>query len=164
MPSAIREFMVDYSNDCHTIHNAEAKIYIFNEAQNLQDALQGIYVYEDMKMSDSPFRDDRLAKIIVKNKGAWSYDSRNVPKKDDSWEGNACFNTTMYRAMLGNKKAKTLSNADFVSGDMLEFYSSCSFDAGRDIRYAFAGFLQEKIAMIVLISHTTGWSGWDCRK
>ena len=162
LPSAIREFMVDYTNDCHTIHSARAKIYLFNEVQNLQDALQGIYVYEDMKISGSPFRDDRLAKIIAKNKGAWSYDSRNVPKKDD-WS-NACFNTTMYRAMLGNKKAKTLSNADFVSGDMLDFHSSCSFDEGTDTRYAFAGFLQEKIAMIVLISHTTGWSGWDCRK
>ena len=109
-----------------------------------------------MLVSDSPFSDDRLAKIITQNKGAWSYDSRNEPKKDD-WS-NACFNTTMYRAILGNKKAKTLSNADFVSGDMLEFHSSCSFDAGMDKRHTFAGFLQEKIAMIVLIAHTTGWA------
>ena len=71
-----------------------------------------------MEMSGSLFRNKRLAKIITQNKSAWSYDSRDEPKKDD-WS-NACFNTTMYRAILGNKKAKTLSNADFVSGDMLD--------------------------------------------
>ena len=133
-------------------------VNIFNETQNLQDALQGIYIYEDMKVSGSPFRNKRLAQIITQNKSAWSYDSRNKPKKDDSWKSNACFNATMYRAILGNKEAKTLSNADFVSGDMLDFHSQCGRDAGMDIRYTFAGFLQEKIAMIVLITHTTGWA------
>ena len=56
-------------------------VNLFNEAQNLQDALQGIYIYEDMEISGSPFRNKRLAKIITQNKSAWSYDSRNVPKK-----------------------------------------------------------------------------------
>lgn len=67
----------------------------------------------------------------------------------------------MYRATLGGKEANLLSNADFVSGDMLDFHSQCGRDAGMDIRYTFAGFSQEKIAMIVLIAHTTGWAA--CR-
>lgn len=168
LPSAIRDFWVNYSNECRTIHNAEAKIYIFNEAQNFQDALSSIYIYDDMKLSSSPFRDKRLAKIIAKNKGAWSYDSRNQPKKDSSWKSQACFYATMYRAMRGNKTTKTLSNADFVSGDMARFSSNCSFDAGRDIRYTFAGFSQaksqEKTIAVVLISHSTGWNGWCGRR
>ncbi|MGX3044476.1 hypothetical protein [Helicobacter sp. T3_23-1056] len=168
LPSAIRVFWVNYSNECRTIHNAKAKIYIFNEAQNFQDALYSIYFYEDIEMSDSPFRDELLAKIIAKNKGAWSYDSRKEPEEDDLWDSKECFETTKYRAMRGNKKIKTLSNADFISGEMLHFGSRCSRDAGRDIRYTFAGFSQaksqEKTIAVVLISHSTGWNGWCGRR
>lgn len=70
LPSAIHRFWVNCSTNCHAINDTKAKIYIFSEAQNLQGTLYSIYAYEDMKMPDSPFKNDRLAKIITQNKSA----------------------------------------------------------------------------------------------